>query len=430
MKIKSSELKGKKIAIGQVTFTSIQAYHMLKQDGVDVMMFFDKDYRLQHKKYKDTPIFPWANFYDAYVILTIPYRYEELKKMLIELCGYSEDRILFLDDILLDCTESDVCDSYDWPWLTENLNNMSFIHYRKYRLEKQNNNEIVDYRKISYEENDCLITPLLSVDVNNKCTLNCEYCYTQMPYYKPEEKMNYDMDEIIIRLDEFLDVVDYIPRLWILGGEPLLHPELHKLVSFLNGKKAQDKVAYADILTNGTILLSSEVIAALQENPLFWRVSVSPYGVHSGKQYEVFSQLNEAGIPYFSRYMVYWQKFGQVIEPESTSEEYIRDKCENCICRNLHLANGKLYQCPVLVHYVQLRRIPYDERNSFDCSKPYTKEDIRNYLRQCSPGMAYCSGNHQVRLQSEDEMDQWGGAMVPVAGQAPGILSYKRYDYD
>lgn len=79
-KIKSYELIGKRVAIGQITFTSIKTYHMLKKEGVDVAMFFDRDYRLQHIKYRNTPIFPWSNFHDTYVILTISSRYSELKK--------------------------------------------------------------------------------------------------------------------------------------------------------------------------------------------------------------------------------------------------------------------------------------------------------------------------------------------------------------
>lgn len=413
--MKSSELIGKRICIGQITFTSIKAFHMLKCDGIDIAMFFDKDYRMQHQEYNGTPIFPWSNFYDTYVILTTPSRYVELKKMLMEICGYSEDKILLLEDISFTCSESDVTDAYDWEWLARNTNHVSdaFLSYRLNLLQS------------SRDQSVDLVSPWLAVDVNNKCTLNCEYCYTQMPYYRAEERKNYDIEEVIAKLDELLDFIDYIPYLWILGGEPLLHPQLHKLISFLNSKKAQDKVVFADILTNGTLLLSNETIRAIKENPFFWRISVSPYGVHSKKQYELFTQLNKAGIPYYSRYMTYWQKFGQIVEPKSTDEAFIRRKCKNCICKNLHLANGKLYPCPVLVHFVALNRIPYDERNAFDLSKHYTKEDLRNFIHNYSPGMAYCNGNHQVRIKN-NEMDEWCGEKVPVAEQAKGILPCKR----
>lgn len=416
-KIKSSELTGKRVAIGQITFTSIRTYHMLKKDGVDVAMFFDRDYRLQHTRYKGTPIFPWSNFHDAYVILTISTRYNELKKMLIESCGYPEDRILLLDDILFNCSGNDVSNEYDWDWFKKNLNNVSdaYLTYRYSVMQKQRVPEGIPLRN-------------LMVDVNNRCTLNCRYCYTQMPYYRAEEKRNYDMDEIIENLDHLLDVVNFIPYLSIFGGEPLLHPKLHKLISFLNSRKAQERVVCANITTNGTLLLSDEVVEAIKENTLFWRVGVSPYGIHSKKQYELFSQLNEAGIPYYSKYMVYWQITGQTIEPETVDMESIREKCEKCVCRDLHFLNGKLYQCTVLAHFEALHRVPHDNRNSFDCRKSYTKEDLRDFLQSYSPGMAYCSGNHQVYLRDESEMDKCGGKMVPVAEQTEGVLPYKRYE--
>lgn len=418
--MKSSELKGKKIAIGQATYTSIQAYHMLKHDGIQVQMFFDRDFRLQHKKYQGTPIFPWANFSDTYILLTIPARYDELKKFLIENCGYTEDKILLLDNITFECTEFDVESELDWRWIAENTNNAAenFISQR--------------VRKLHYKhsKDDGLVAPFLAVDVNNRCTLNCRYCYAQTPYYRIEERRDYTIETVICHLDKLLDAIDYIPYLWILGGEPLLHPQLHALVSYLNEEKAQRKIAFADILTNGTLLLSHETINAIKKNPFFWRISVSPYGKHSKKQFDLFSQLNETGIPYYSRYMTYWQKFGIAVDlsEKGMTEERIRRKCQNCICRNLHLAVGKLYRCPVMLHFEAQNRIPYDERNSFDLGKSYTKDELRRFIDSYSPGMAYCNANHQTRIKREEEMDAAGGKRIIVAEQAEGVLPCKRYN--
>lgn len=409
--MKSSELVGKKVAIGQITFTSIRTYHMLKRDGIDVKMFFDKDYRLQHKKYMGVPIFPWANFNDSYVILTIPSRYVELKTLLMEECGYPEEQIIFLDDIEFDCMEFDVSKEYDWSWIAENTNDASgaFIYQKSTLLQHTQKNI----------ENP--VSMLFCVEVNNKCTLNCKYCYAQMPYYQPEERQNFNMNRILRDLDQLLNYIDSIPYLWIIGGEPLLHPELYKLIEYLNGSKAQQKIGYADILTNGTLLLSDKVISAIKENPLFWRISASPYGVYSRKQYELMCQLNENGIPYYSRYMVYWQKFGLLREPSSTSEESIKDKCDDCICRNVHMVHGKLYRCPVVAHFEILDRIPYDVRNSLDLSKSYTKDDLRQFLSHYSPGMAYCNASHQTYIKDED-MTEFSGDKVPVAEQTFDIL--------
>ncbi|MFG6327699.1 MAG: radical SAM protein [Lachnospiraceae bacterium] len=420
--MKSTELRGKKIAIGQITFTSIKTYHMLKQDGIEVSMFFDRDYRMQHRKYKNTPIFPWANFHDVYVILTSQNRYNELKKMLVNSCGYPEEQIILLDNIEFECSELDVSGEYDWTWLKNNVQDVSdaFIHYKSRILQKR----LMD-KNIPTSD---LAVIGAAIGINNRCTLNCEYCAAQMPYYTPGEKRDYDIDNTIEKFDRFLDYMDYIPYLSILGGEPLLHPQLHKLVHYLNGKKAQEKIVHTDILTNGTLLLSDELIEAIKENPFFWKISVSPYGVHSKKQYELFKQLNEAGVPYYSRYMVYWQKFGQVTEPEDTGEEYIKNKCEHCACRVLQFEDGKIYRCQILPHFDLLRRIPYDERNFIDCSKPYGKKELLDFLRSYSPGMAYCNGNHQTFLQNENEKDAFGGDMIPVAEQAKGILPCKRYE--
>lgn len=415
-KIKSSELNNRLLAIGQVTMTGIKTFHMLKRDGVNVSMFFDKDFRVISKKYNDIPIFPWSNFYGAYIILTISSRYEELRKLLVESCGYDDEHIIYLEDIEFECSESDVANDFDWQWIKDNTSNPA-ESYISYRLSL-----------FKHKFSESAFMPWLAVDINSKCTLNCKYCYAQMPYYTNDKKRNYDIDKIIVNMDYLLDRVDYIPYLWILGGEPLLHPGLDKLIDYLNCEKVQNKVVHADILTNGTLLFSEKAIAALKRNPLFWRISVSPYREHSKKQYDVFSQLSEADIPYYSRYMVYWQKFGLVIEPDSFDENGIRKKCQKCICRNMHLVEDYIFRCPVLAHFVNLKKIPYDERNSFDCTKEYTKEMLQDYYNDICPGMAYCNGNHQTRI-SKAEVDDFGGDFIPVAEQAEGIIPYTRYEY-
>lgn len=414
-RIKSSELKNKFLAIGQITMTSIKAYHMLKKDGIEISMFFDKDFRLISQRYDNTAIFPWSNFYGAYIILTVPSRYKELRNFLVEFCGYDDEHIIYLEDIEFMCDESDIENDLDWEWIKDYTANPSdmYIAYK------------TSLFKNKYKED--VFSPDLAVDINNKCTLNCKYCYAQMPYYLNSEKRNYDISNIIANLDKLIDKVDYIPYLWILGGEPLLHPELDKLIDYISSEKVVNKVVHADILTNGTLLLSEQAVAALKRNPLYWRVSVSPYGKHSGKQHELFSQLSEAGIPYYSRYMVYWQKFGLVTAPKTLDEDEIREKCEMCVCRNMHLSEKYIYRCPVLAHFVELKRVPFDARNSFDCTENYTKEMLREYFNGVCPGMAYCNGNHQTYI-SETEADKFAGDFVPVAEQAEGVLTYKRYE--
>ena len=113
-RIKSSELKNKFLAIGQITMTSIKAYHMLKKDGIEISMFFDKDFRLISQRYDNTAIFPWSNFYGAYIILTVPSRYKELRNFLVEFCGYDDEHIIYLEDIEFMCDESDIENDLDW----------------------------------------------------------------------------------------------------------------------------------------------------------------------------------------------------------------------------------------------------------------------------------------------------------------------------
>lgn len=401
-KIKSIELRGKHIAIGQITFTSLRAFHMLEHDGVHVDMFFDRNYVLQHEKYINTPIFPWSHFFDTYVIVTTKARYEELTAFLMDAYGYNNDHIILLENIEFDSNDINVKDAYDWEWIYRNVANAS-DGFRYFKLQLF---ESMFPEKSAYN-------PYLDVLINNKCTLNCKECFTQMPYYKKEQRKNYNMDATIEDIDHILDAVDYIKTFQIFGGEPLLHPELHKIIQFINSPKAQSKIACANIITNGTLTFSAESIKALKENPLFWNIRISPYGELSRKQYELFSQLNDAGVSFKPELVTGWKKFARLLNPKLSTNEQIIEHCKGCECLATYYINGFVYRCVGTAGLTVLKRVPYDEKNAFDCSKPFTKQELQNFTQAISPAMAYCSGFTDN---------------IPIAEQAEGEIPYKRYE--
>ena len=72
--------------------------------------------------------------------------------------------------------------------------------------------------------------PILEVFITERCTLRCRDCSHLIPEYKAPK--NYEMKEIINVLENVLKVVDKISDLIILGGEPVLHMELYKLIEW------------------------------------------------------------------------------------------------------------------------------------------------------------------------------------------------------
>lgn len=114
----------------------------------------------------------------------------------------------------------------------------------------------------------------LDIDITNKCNLNCNYCWDHSPLLKDSKKdiewLNKSIDfelfkKIVLEAKEM--------RTQQIGfggsGEPLLHPKVREMISFI---KSQDMDV--TICTNG-ILIDSDMSNFLAKNNVQLRVNIS-----------------------------------------------------------------------------------------------------------------------------------------------------------
>ena len=113
------------------------------------------------------------------------------------------------------------------------------------------------------------------------CTLNCKNCASLMPYY--DKKTDFDLEEIKLGVSTLLDVVDFVPRINILGGEPFLSKNLVPIVKLLKSKY-NTKIGVVKLTTNGTVLPKEDVLKELIWNKL--EVRISKYGQYTTKSSE------------------------------------------------------------------------------------------------------------------------------------------------
>lgn len=96
--------------------------------------------------------------------------------------------------------------------------------------------------------------PVAAWNINSQCNLNCKHCYSNSTAAKKDETLN--TKEAFNLIDQLADF--NVPVLLLSGGEPLLRPDLFKLI-----KKAKSRDLRVVISTNGT-LLTKKVVKELK----------------------------------------------------------------------------------------------------------------------------------------------------------------------
>lgn len=237
----------------------------------------------------------------------------------------------------------------------------------------------------------------VEMDITSRCTLNCKECSHLVPRYKnAKQARDYDTEMLLENIDLLLSFVNNILLFTVLGGEPLLHRDLHRIISKLT---ASDKIKTVKITTNGTIIPQGENLTALKHKKVI--VSISNYGELSSKAELLSDTLKSNGI--------------SVIIPQSSTKwcefngfdfrgysfavmEKIFSKCVNVGCKSLY--NGKLWLCPYALHGITLGLLP-DNKDQYIDLKASTVEEFWNKLERLynvtppeGKGFAcyYCSG--------------------------------------
>lgn len=382
--MKSSELMGKKVVIAPFCQEAIFTYHRLKKQNIEVIAFMDADTSLYSKQYLNIPVIPYFHLNNTVAIIsnTVTVNSESIGKSLTAV-GY--ENFIKQSDIHFDISFEDVADLIDTD---------SFLNIKGYQYAIPIKREIARAHAKSG-----LYTGIkfISVEMTNKCTLNCRYCCTLMPFQKESTRKIYDVNIIMKSLDKLIDYVDFIPEISLIGGEPFLNKNLKKLLIFLNHGKLNSKVGRVVISTNGTIVPDLETIEIISQHKNRIYLYISTYGDHSKKAYDLLKICNQYGISYVAYSNRFWTDMCQPFDPATGgySLPEAQENCSKCkfiINKQFRIAENKLYKCSFLSYGELGKVIPEDKRNSIDLlNDDFSSEILQKYMADFQPGLAYCS---------------------------------------
>ncbi len=228
----------------------------------------------------------------------------------------------------------------------------------------------------------------IEIHVVNHCNLNCFGCAHFSNICKPYE---IEIKEFEKNVSIVTEKVNY-KLLNILGGEPLLHPNIDILCD--KARKICPNIIIT-LTTNGILLpqMKEKFWQSLKRNNIQIRLSIYPYTMKKGRKLIDLIHKNEVkiwdiwdGRKFYLRKTKYFHN----------NAEKTWKNCDAKICHQIY--KGKLYICPISA-YGNFYNNYFNKNFYFDDGIDIYKnssEQIYNFLNKSSPNCATCTNNGRV----------------------------------
>lgn len=286
------------------------------------------------------------------------------------------------------------------------------------KLKKQEIQEIKKLRKNVIIVENAIIRSMPKAELTfefslaEHCDLNCAGCSHFSPLAEPEFADYEESTRDFARLGALFH--GYARQIRLMGGEPLLHPELIKFL-----KMARENFPDGDIsiVTNGVRLLNQpeEFWQACKEN----RITIRPTKYPIPLDYEgMEKRADEYGVRYhyYNNSAVvktlHHDKLDLMGLQKGTKSFLHCPQSNSCV----YLRHGRLYTCPIVPsvrHFnkyfeVNLKEVPED---SIDIYQAGSAQEILAFLARPIPFCRYCMPD-KTRTglpwrQTERAMEEW-----------------------
>lgn len=162
------------------------------------------------------------------------------------------------------------------------------------------------------------------IALTTACSLNCKLCVTYTPYDTPT---HFPLERNKECLKRLFSIATNVKKFMLTGGEPLVYPYLPEIFSEL--EQYQNQFGTLELITNGTILPSKELLSVMR----VWKdrlvIYVNNYGLNvSRKAGEILDLLSANGITNIARNYTAedphcggWVDFGDLTQKRHLTQE-------------------------------------------------------------------------------------------------------------
>lgn len=275
----------------------------------------------------------------------------------------------------------------EWPFDTKPRHN-----YKLFGIQKMLSIYNITSQRAENLNKNTMDVKYVDVVITERCSMKCKDCSNLMQYYvNPKDS---DLDVLFSSIDRLLKSVDSIYEFRVLGGEPFINKEIHKIINRL---VSYEIITYVTIYTNATIIPKDENLLCLRNDKV--RLDITNYGELSRNHDKLIEILKVNNISYTTYIPDSWTDSGTIKYRERTKDELVHMFKNCCVNDYFTLLNGKLYRCPFAANAINLNAIPFDEDEVIDISDESKdietlKKEInylynnKEYLSSCK----YCGG--------------------------------------
>ena len=189
--------------------------------------------------------------------------------------------------------------------------------------------------------------PEIEFCITTKCTLQCKDCCALIPQLDKTKRSEMNFSDFKLYFDKFSAAVDTIRLLVMIGGEPLMNPELPQMLEYA---AENNKIDFIKIITNGTMLPNSNLLNTLKKYNKKIYLYISNYSCNPElknliKHEKLLELLDENQIKHQKVDEWVWLEehgFSKAAFPENIT----KDKFKNCFrTKCTQIINGKLDIC-------------------------------------------------------------------------------------
>lgn len=226
----------------------------------------------------------------------------------------------------------------------------------------------------------------VELHIMDACNLNCRGC----THFSPLFDIEMPSLETRIRDVRMLKTkVSHIVRLFILGGEPFLNPEIGDYAARL-----REMLPYTEItiVTNGILIprQKDETLEKITDSGV--KISISEYEPVARMKKEICGRLAGFGIAYEFRPWEGRKAFNKPLSINKNSK--MRQKCISGGCVNIY--NGKIARCPTLMFIDQFnerfgQELP--DEGIYDLKTAPVGKMLADLMKEPVPLCAHCVEN-------------------------------------